>query len=81
MVNFMTKKQFIEKLGVELGIPSGKLLDEVPLSSFKSWDSMGQMAVLAMIDSELGYEVPPGGVQKCKTVGDLVLLVSSKLGS
>lgn len=81
MVNPMTKTKFIEKLGAELGIPPAKLLDEVPLNSFKTWDSMGHMAVLAMIDTELGYEVPPGGLQKCKTVGDLVALVSSKLGS
>jgi acyl carrier protein len=80
-VNPMTKAKFIEKLGAELGIPPATLLEEALLNSFKAWDSMGHMAVLAMIDAELGCEVPPGALQKCKTVGDLVTLVGSKLES
>lgn len=81
MVIPMTKTEFIEKLGAELGIPPAKLLDEAPLKSFPAWDSMGRMAVVAMIDTELSFELPPGGLQKCQTVGDLVALVNSKLVS
>lgn len=77
----MTKAKFIERLGAELGIPPANLPEEVQLSSFRSWDSMGQMAVLAMIDAELGLEIPPGGLQKCRTVEDLVAMVGSKLES
>lgn len=75
----MTKALFIEKLGAELGLAPAKLADSAPLKSFPSWDSMGRMAVVAMVDSELGLELPAGALQKCETVGDLVTLVSSKL--
>ena len=75
----MTKTQFIEKFGAELGIAPEKLTESALLSSFPSWDSMGRMAVMAMLDTELAFDLPPGGLQKCKTVGDLVVMVSSKL--
>jgi acyl carrier protein len=75
----MTKAKFVERLGAELGIPPAKLLEETTLNSVNEFDSTRHMAVLAMIDTELGYEVPPCGLQKCKTVGDLVAMVGSKL--
>ena len=75
----MSKTQFIEKLGAELGIAPAKLTDSALLKSFPAWDSMGRMAVVAMLDTELGFDLPPGGLQKCQTVGDLVSLVSVKL--
>ncbi|MBI5425339.1 MAG: acyl carrier protein [Opitutae bacterium] len=77
----MSKTQFIEKLGAELGIAPAKLTDSAPLRSFPAWDSMGRMAVVAMLDAELGFELPPGSLQKCQTVGDLVALVETKLTS
>ena len=75
----MKKNQFIEKLGAELGIAPNRLTDTALLSSFASWDSMGRMAVVAMLDAELAIELPPGSLQKCQTVGDLVAIVSDKL--
>ena len=79
--NFMNKTQFIEKLGSELGVAPSKLTDAAVLSSFPAWDSMGRMAVIAMVDTDLAIELPPGGLQKCQTVADLVALVSGKLES
>lgn len=75
----MTKSDFIGKLGAELGIAPEKLTDDASLNSFPAWDSMGRMAVVAMLDGELEVQLPPGGLQKCQTVGDLVALVSGKL--
>ncbi len=75
----MTKTQFIEKLGAEIGIAPEKLGDPALLGSFPSWDSMGRMAVVAMIDTELDLQLPAGSLQKCATVGDLVTLVAAKL--
>lgn len=77
----MTKELFLSKLGTELGIPPNKLTDSVELSSFPAWDSMGRMAVVAMLDTELNFEVPPGGLLKCKTVGHLVGMLGDKLKS
>ena len=80
-VIIMTKTQFIEKLGAELGLPPAKLTDSAPFSSFPAWDSMGRMAVVALLDTELGIDLPQGELKKCQTVGDLVALVAGKLDS
>lgn len=77
----MTKADFIAKLSAELGIAPEKLTDGAALNSFPAWDSMGRMAVVAMLDAELEFELPPGALQKCQTVGDIVTLVSEKLTS
>lgn len=75
----MTKPEFIQKLGSELGISPAKLTDEALLASFAVWDSMGKMAVVAMFDTELQHEIPPGVLQRCKTVEDLVAIIECKL--
>jgi acyl carrier protein len=79
MVNTMTKVDFVRKLEAELGLKDGTLTDTTPLSSVAAWDSMGRMAVLAMIDSELDFTLAPGVLQHCRTVADLVAAVSAKL--
>ncbi len=75
----MTKTQLIERLGAELGIDPAKLTDSALLSTFPAWDSMGRMAVVAMLDAELGIQLPAGGLQKCQTVSDLSTMLSGKL--
>lgn len=77
----MTKTQFIEKLGAEIAVSPDELGDAAVLKSFATWDSMGQMAVVAMIDTELDLELPAGSLQNCSTVGDMVALVAGKLES
>lgn len=74
----MTKTQFVEKLGAEIGVAPGKLGDTALLKSFSGWDSMGQMAVIAMIDTELEVQLPAGSLQNCNTVGDITALVAGK---
>ena len=75
----MTETEFVAKLGAELGIAPDRLGKPARLGSFPAWDSMGKMAVLALIDAELGQDVPPGALQKCQTVDDLLGLVRDKL--
>ena len=75
----MSKKEFIEKLSDELGIAADRLDDSAEMASFPSWDSMGRMAVLAMIDSEFQLELPTGALQNSATVDDLVKLVADQL--
>lgn len=75
----MTKTQLLEKLAAELAADPAKLTDDLPLTSLSAWDSMGRLATIAMLDAELGFEPEAGALQKCRTVGDLVALVSHKL--
>ena len=75
----MTKQEFIQKLGQELGVSSVKLVDTASLASFPGWDSMGRIAIVAMLDTELSFEAPQGALERCVIVGDLVALVSHRL--
>ena len=74
----MIKQEFLQKLGQELGIPTEKLTDDAKLSSFAAWDSMGRVAVMGLLDTELGFAPPQGALQRCVTVGDLVALVEDR---
>lgn len=75
----MKKTEFIQKLGAELSIDPSKLSESAELASFATWDSMGQVAVVGLLDTELGFQAPQGALQKLVTVGDLLLLVQDKL--
>ncbi len=75
----MTRDEFRQKLAAELGIPPSKLADSVELSSLSAWDSMGRLAVVAMMDTDLEVDVPLGAMQRCKTVSDLVALMGDKI--
>jgi acyl carrier protein len=73
----MKKTDFLRRLKEELGQPNGTIVESTVLSQVKEWDSIGKMAVLALIDEELGVAVPQGALHKCETVGDLVRLAGT----
>ena len=45
------------------------------------WDSMAFMSFIAKVDSELGVTLAPAKIADCKSVNDLVELVSEHLQS
>ncbi len=75
---FMTKHQFLDGLGKELGVPSDKLVNDAALASLGPWDSMTIMAVVAFLDSELNFSAPQGALQRCETVGEIIALVADR---
>lgn len=77
----MTKHEFIEKVAQELSVGPADLTPDTDLSSLSSWDSLGKMGILALIDSELRAVVPPGSLQNCQKVSDLLGLVETNLSS
>ena len=68
----MTRDQFISELASILGVGVSTLRAEAELRSFASWDSMSRMAVLTLIDTDLGVAVPYGFVSDKSTVGEIV---------
>lgn len=75
----MKKHEFIERLGEVLMAEPGKTGEETPLESLPGWDSMGQVATVGFLDEVLGASPPPGSLQQCRTVGDILGLVAGKL--
>jgi acyl carrier protein len=75
----MNTAEFLGRLGETLMLEGAQLTPETELSSLSGWDSMGMVAVVGLIDQELDTTLPRGALQACKTVGDVVDLVKSKL--
>jgi acyl carrier protein len=46
-----------------------------------AWDSMSELAFIAMADSKLGVRVAADALGQCTTVGDLVRLVGPAVTS
>jgi acyl carrier protein len=75
----MTKELFLQNLADILVVDPRQLQPETPLKNFKGWDSMGQMAVLTLVDTDVGVTVPLNWLSECDTVGKLLTLVEPKL--
>lgn len=68
---------FYEKLAEIL--EEDKVVPEDDISSFENWDSLGVLAILAMIDSNYKVSIPSREMKAVKKVGDLESLVKSKM--
>lgn len=74
----MTKVQFLIQLSDILVADPKELQPGTPLNRFKGWDSMGKMAVLTLIDSDVGVPVPHNWLADCNSVDDILRLVEPK---
>lgn len=72
----MDEKQFIVNMEDLLEVDAGSLHPAVELASLTQWDSLAFVSFLAMADSSYGAKVAPVELRKCKTVGELMKLVS-----
>jgi len=68
---------FYEKLAEIL--EEDKVAPEDDISSFENWDSLGVLAILAMIDSNYKVSISSREMKAVKKVGDLESLVKSKM--
>jgi len=59
-----------------LEVDGGTLQATVELKSLEQWDSLAFVSFLAMADSKYSVKVAPSELRACKTVGDLMKLVS-----
>jgi acyl carrier protein len=72
----MNEKQFVTDIEELLEVDTGSLTASVELTSLEQWDSLAFVSFLAMADSNYGAKVVPTELRACKTVGDLMKLVS-----
>ena len=72
----MDKKKFVADMEELLEVDGGTLQATVELKSLEQWDSLAFVSFLAMADSKYSVKVAPSELRQCKTVGDLMKLVS-----
>lgn len=75
----MTETAFINELAAVLSEEASGMSGETALDSLAGWDSMGKVATIAFLDSSFGVRLPPGAIQQCRQVRDLVDHVKAKL--
>ncbi|MDI1320594.1 MAG: hypothetical protein PSW75_10440 [bacterium] len=75
----MNKEKFLHELSLILGAPDNALRMDMLLADFRGWDSMGKMAALTLIDTDLGVPVPYDLLEKCRTVGELLAFAEPHL--
>lgn len=68
----MTTEEFIENCCIALEVEPGTLNRDSSPDNVETWDSMGYLSLIAMIDTELGVSIGGDELQKLKTLGDLI---------
>jgi acyl carrier protein len=74
----MTKEEFIQSFADVLGADPTQVTASAPLKDFDGWDSMAQLSAVALLD-QVGAKPPPGALQKCVTVQDIINLAGDKI--
>ena len=72
------KEKLINALAEALEMESSIINAEDYFRDYKSYSSLTELSVLAMLDSEFEIEIEMKEFNNYKTVGDLIKLVSSK---
>ena len=73
----MTRQEFITKLEELLEVSSGTLSGETILGNNMRWDSLVMVGFMALVDENMGFAPAPRDIVQCRTVDDLVRIVSS----
>ncbi|HGE72008.1 TPA: acyl carrier protein [Candidatus Poribacteria bacterium] len=68
----MKIKDFIDKCCLALEVEPGTLNRDSSPDNVETWDSMGYLNLIAMIDKELGLSLSGDDLQKINTLGDLI---------
>jgi acyl carrier protein len=75
----LNRAEFITELSAILGAKVVDLKEDTRLDGFPGWDSMGKMAVITLIDTDVGLTVPYDTLERCETFGLLMAFVQPRL--
>lgn len=69
----MTNKEVVKSIiSRTLGVESCLITDQLSAGDIAEWDSMGNMAIIAAIESELGIEFPIEDLFELNSVAALI---------
>jgi acyl carrier protein len=75
----LKQDEFISELALILGARADELMPETRFDSFSGWDSMGKMATITLIDTEVGLTVPYNLLEQCETLAQLLTFVAPRM--
>ena len=68
----MTEKEFLEHCCIALEVENGTLNRDSSPDNVETWDSLGYLNLIAMIDKELGITIEVDELLKFTTLGELI---------
>ena len=74
----MTKAQFIENCCIALEVDPGSLDEQSTPDDVSTWDSMGWISLMAMIDEELGVTLDAEELTNVKNLGQLIEILEKQ---
>ena len=74
----MNKREFIENCCVALELDPGSLNEESTPDDVETWDSMGWLSLIAMIDEELKTTLETEMLKDVKKLGDLIRILEEQ---
>jgi acyl carrier protein len=66
--------EFVRRLAEALGEDPGSLHETTALADLEGWDSVGQLAVIALVDECFDRRINVDALRKCQRVEDLLKL-------
>ncbi len=72
------KEELVVALAEALEIEEEQISPEDCFRDYETYDSLTELSVLAMLDSEFGIEIEMREYNQYKTVNDLIQLVSNR---
>ncbi len=75
----MTETEFTLEFAQLLDIAPDELNPETDLQSLDTWDSVGYLSAMVLIDERLGLTVRPDDLPEARTFGDILRIARPKL--
>ena len=72
----MTQEEFVREVEKLIRVPRGTLKTTDRMKDFAGWDSLAMIEFVALVDEQLGVEVPAEQVRKSERLSDLLALAS-----
>jgi acyl carrier protein len=73
-----TNNDFVRRLAEALNEDTSQLEEGTVLADLEGWDSVGQLAVIALVDECFNQRINVDALRKCQQVGDLLQLINGK---
>jgi acyl carrier protein len=73
-----TNSDFVHRLAEALNEDQASVQESTVLSDLEGWDSVGQLAVIALVDEHFNKRINVDALRKCQRVGDLLTLINGR---
>jgi acyl carrier protein len=70
--------EFVHRLAEALNEEQSSVHESTVLSDLEGWDSVGQLAVIALVDEFFNKRINVDALRKCQRVGDLLTLINGR---